>query len=424
MTARTPSIPGDPLVAFLAEAQETSGPAFYFERGPSLAGDRRWAIFGTAGEDACAIRDPGDAGKLAEHAAALSPGSGQRWFGYLGFDACGLLEPLLRASSPRGSPFPPGLFYRFPQVRTGHPRGRVPAWRKGEARLTLGPVRDQATPAGFAASVRRLKRAIAEGEAFQVVLAHRRERSRSGPLLRVLSALRERERYAYLFYFRFGAGDRGEIVGASPESVLEVRGGMATIDPIAGTIPRPAPRRGPGARLPLRSDPKELAEHRMLVDLARNDLGKVCQVGSVRVLRKEVRVRYARLEHLVSRVGGRLGPGQSAVSALASAFPAGTVSGAPKIRAIQLLRREERTWRGPYAGAVGVLGPDREADFGLAIRTAFAFGHRLFTAAGAGIVHASRPRQEWEETLHKLSALEGALAEAAGAPWPPSEEVA
>ena len=403
----------DPLRTFLAEAQEVSGPAFYFERGPSLAGDRRWALYGTGGEEPLALRSPSDVRRLAGRVGALRAHTMDRWFGYLGFDACGLMEPLLKASTPPGSPFPLGQFYRFSQVRSGQPR---PFSDGGEARLaalTLGPVRDLATSARFGSSVRKLKHAILDGEAFQVVLAHRRERYRSGPLLQVLGGLRRRERYAYLFYLRFGPGDRGELVGASPESVLEVQGGRATIDPIAGTLPRPAPRRGPRARLPLRSDPKELAEHRMLVDLARNDLGKVCRAGSVRVLRQEVRIRYARLEHLVSRVGGRLGPEQDAVSALASAFPAGTVSGAPKIRAIQLLRREERTWRGPYAGAVGLFGPSREADFALAIRTAFAVGPRLFTAAGAGIVRASRPTQEWEETLHKLSTLEAILAESA-----------
>ncbi len=402
---------GDPLEGFLSEAREVSGPAFYFERGPSLAGDRRWAIYGSAGEEPCTLRSPRDVGTLAEKLGGLRTSAESRWFGYLGFDACGLFEPLLRASVPSGSPFPLGQFYRFSRIRSGRPRLPGAGGRRDPGALTVGPVRDQTSAARFEESVRKLQRSILDGEAFQVVLAHRRERYRSGSLLRLLCRLRDRERYAYLFYLRFGPGDRGEVVGASPESVLEVRDGRATIDPIAGTLPHPGPRRGRRARLPLRSDPKELAEHRMLVDLARNDLGKVCQPGSVRVLRQEVRVRYAHLEHLVSRVGGDLRPEETAVSALASAFPAGTVSGAPKIRAIQLLRREEQTWRGPYAGAVGLFGPGRQADFALAIRTAFAFGPRLFTAAGAGIVQASRPKQEWEETHHKLSTLEAILAE-------------
>lgn len=414
MRAPGETVQGDPLEHFLEEAQEVSGPAFYFERGRSLSGDRPGALYGTGGAEPITLRAPHDVRGLAEEVNGLGSGEGGRWFGYFGFDACGLVEPLLRDSTPAGAPFPLGQFYRFSRVRSGRPRPPPRGGARELPTLTLGPLRDQVRRRDFERSVRRLQRSILDGEAFQVVLAHRRERERSGPLLSVLSGLRERERYAYLFYLRFGPGDRGEVVGASPESVLEVDGHRATIDPIAGTLPHPSPRRGPKARLPLGSDPKELAEHRMLVDLARNDLGKVCRPGSVQVLRREVRVRYARLEHLVSRVGGELKPDADGVDALASAFPAGTVSGAPKIRAIQLLRREERTWRGPYAGAVGLFGPGGQADFALAIRTAFASGPRLFTAAGAGIVQASHPPQEWEETLHKLSTLEAVLAESAG----------
>jgi len=211
------------------------------------------------------------------------------------------------------------------------------------------------------------------------------------------------ERFAYFYYLKFG--DR-ELVGATPESVVEVRGDRAFINPIAGTLP--TGRAGIGRR-PLARDPKELAEHRMLVDLARNDLGSVSRAGSVRLIWEERRERYARLEHLVSRVGGRLKPGVGPWQALAAAFPAGTVSGAPKIRATELLRAEERTWRGPYAGAVALLRPRRRADFALAIRSGFAAGSRLYTAAGAGIVHRSQPAREFAETISKLSQVEATL---------------
>jgi anthranilate synthase component 1 len=235
------------------------------------------------------------------------------------------------------------------------------------------------------------------------VLAHRRAWSRPKDLLERAGRLRASERYAFFFYLRFG--DR-ELVGATPESVVEVDGASAYVNPIAGTIWPGAEAEG---RLPLEVDPKELAEHRMLVDLARNDLGGVARPGSVRLLEKERRVRYARLDHLVSRVTARLRPGIGAWQALGATFPAGTVSGAPKIRAIELLRRNEGTWRGPYAGAVGLLRPGGRADWALAIRTAFASGDRLYTAAGAGIVYRSVPSREYLETLAKLAQIEGKL---------------
>ena len=147
----------------------------------------------------------------------------------------------------------------------------------------------------------------------------------------------------------------------------------------------------------------------MLVDLARNDLGSVARPGSVRLLSRERVERYARLDHLVTRVGARLRRGVGPWDVLAAAFPAGTVAGAPKIRATELLRREEATWRGPYAGTVGLLEPHGRADWALAIRTGFAAGARLYTAAGAGIVHRSEPRREFAETLTKLAQVESTL---------------
>ncbi len=320
--------------------------------------------------------------------------------GYLGFDAVGLFEPALR-TFPAGSPFPLGefAFVRDPVVR------RVPRRRLGPSHPPshLVPEADSLPAARYEASVRRLRRDIRDGEAFQVVLAHRREWRRPADLLDRARSLRATERYAFFFYLRFG--DR-ELVGAAPEAVVQVEGRRATIDPIAGTT-----WEGPESahRASLRVDPKELAEHRMLVDLARNDLGRLARPGSVRLRWKERHVRYARLSHLVSRVQAELRPRVSAWDALGATFPAGTVSGAPKIRATELLRREEQTWRGPYAGAVGLLRSHGPADFALAIRMGFAAGTRLYTAAGAGIVYRSRPAQEFRETLAKLSHVEASL---------------
>jgi anthranilate/para-aminobenzoate synthase component I len=323
--------------------------------------------------------------------------------GYLGFDAVGLFEPALR-SFPSGSPFPLGELALVPRVETAAvartPRRPLPNAAVGD------PLADSMPRPRFERGVRDLIAAIRDGEAFQVVLAHRRAWPRPADLLERAGRLREGERFSTFYYLRFG--DR-ELVGASPESVAEVSDGSATIDPIAGTIPL----KGEPGRRPLTADPKELCEHRMLVDLARNDLGRVARAGSVRLLWSERRVRYARLEHLVSRVSARLGPSTDAWDVLASAFPAGTVSGAPKIRATQLLREAEGSWRGPYAGTVALMLPAGPATFSLAIRGGFAAGPRLYTAAGAGIVHRSDPAREFRETVAKLSVVESALVGAA-----------
>ncbi len=321
--------------------------------------------------------------------------------GYLGFDAVGLFEPALDRA-PSGDPFPVGEFLLASEVNElelgprrslGAARPEPPVGR---------PRSDSMSPARFRRSVEHLRHAIRQGEAFQVVLAHRRGWRRPNDLLERAGRLRSRERYAYFYYLR--CGDR-EVVGASPESVVEVERATARVNPIAGTLPY----RPPGRRVPLLDDPKELSEHRMLVDLARNDLGRVAVPGSVRVLWHERRRRYARLEHLVSRVQARLRPGIGPWEVLAAGFPAGTVTGAPKIRATELLRQEEKTWRGPYGGTVGLLRPGDRAEWALTIRSAFAVGNRLFTAAGAGIVHASDPEREYDETLAKLAAIESAL---------------
>jgi len=320
--------------------------------------------------------------------------------GYLGFDAVGLFEPALAPNVPEG-PFPLG---ELALVRNARVERAEPTPRRS---LRPGPVErpssDSLPAKAYGRSVRRLVEAIRAGEAFQVVLAHRREWPRPHDLLVRAARLRATERFAFFYYLKFGGR---EIVGATPESVVEVRGDHAYVSPIAGTLPA---RPSGGPRPPLTRDPKELAEHRMLVDLARNDLGAVSRPGSVELVWEERRKRYARLEHLVSRVHGHLRKGVGPWGALAATFPAGTVSGAPKIRATELLRAEEATWRGPYAGTVALLRPHREADFALAIRTGFAEGRRLYTAAGAGIVHRSDPAREFNETLSKLEHVEAML---------------
>ncbi len=419
--------PEDPWWTFVHDLTGRSGSAFYFERGESPGRSVREAFWGFDPRQREIWEEARDVPRSQMRVPRRAGHPAVTWIGYLGFEAVALFEPLLVPSTPRGSPFPLAVWDGYDQVRHRlgrDPRGSSPAPDLPPA-PRLGPVTDSASPAAYEASVERLREAIFDGEAFQIVLAHRRTRRISGGLLPLVDSLRREERFAFLYYLRMtdveaGIGTSGspmEIAGASPESVVEVRGRRIAVNPIAGTRPRPSPLRGPHSRLPLDKDPKELAEHRMLVDLARNDIGRISTTGSVRLARRETKVPYARLEHLVSRVVGKLIPGRDALDALAATFPAGTVSGAPKIRATELLRREERTWRGPYGGAVGFLragGTTRDsalnqADFALTIRSAFAWGGKVHASAGAGIVHLSSPEREWEETLTKLSTLEGAL---------------
>jgi anthranilate synthase component I len=312
-----------------------------------------------------------------------------------------LFEPLLKRVPP-GSPFPLGEWALVSHFRRRPVHPSPVRSRRSSPDRRPEPRGDTLPATKFERSVARLREAIGAGEAFQVVLSHRRSWKRPEDLLDRATLLRARERFAYFYYLRFG---EREIVGASPESVLETRLGRAFLHPIAATRPR---HRVAGRTL-LHHDPKELAEHRMLVDLARNDLGRISRPGSVRVAWEEHLERFARLEHLVSRVEGVLLPSVGPWTALAATFPAGTVSGAPKIRATELIRREERTWRGPYAGAVGLIQGNGDAAWALTIRSGFTRGDELFTAAGAGIVWHSEPRREFHETLLKLEELERSL---------------
>jgi len=390
----------DPWDQF-CRAEPSGAFAGYFERAGGASGSMGRYTWSTTADPILSVRTPAQFEELVtESNRFLSSGAHRAILGYFGFDAVGLFEPALRRG-PAGSPFPLGEFAFGSRVHRGTVVAPVRRVRNGGA--PGRPVDDSLPRARFSRSVQRLRRDIRDGEAYQVVLAHRRTWHRPTDLLARAGTLRASERYAFFFYLRF---DDRVLVGASPESVVEIDRDRATVNPIAGTLP--AGRRVPGRR-PLATDPKELAEHRMLVDLARNDLGRVARPGTVRVVQREERVRYARLEHLVSRVAGRLRPGIGPWEALAATFPAGTVSGAPKIRATELLRREEGTWRGPYAGAVGLLTAGPRADWALTIRSAFAAGPRLYTSAGAGIVYRSRPAQEFDETITKLTQVERSL---------------
>jgi anthranilate synthase component 1 len=260
----------------------------------------------------------------------------------------------------------------------------------------------------FREHVARIKEYIAAGDTFQTVLSRRLEVPAPDPFLtyRYLRALNPAP---YLYYLHC---DDLRIIGSSPEILVRVEDGEVTLRPIAGTRPRGATAEEDEAlAAELTADPKERAEHLMLVDLGRNDVGRVAEFGSVRLTAFMTIERYSHVMHLVSEVRGRLRQGLDAVAALAASFPAGTVSGAPKVRAMQIIDELEPVRRGPYAGAVGYIGwGARTMDTAIAIRTCVMRGERAWVQAGAGIVADSDPAAEWRETEAKARAVLLALA--------------
>ncbi|MHB9149320.1 MAG: anthranilate synthase component I family protein [Thermoleophilia bacterium] len=263
----------------------------------------------------------------------------------------------------------------------------------------------------FEGMVARARESILAGEAIQVVVSHPFEGETSIDPFTAYRALRAVDPTPYLFYLSL---DEETLVGASPEVMLRVEDGRALLRPIAGTRPRGANEDHDRAlEADLLADPKERAEHVMLVDLGRNDLGRVAQPGTVRLEESFAVERYSHVMHLVSTVSADLRAGLDGLDALMAAFPAGTVSGAPKVRAMELIAELERRPRGVYAGAVGYLGFDGDLDTCIAIRTMVFRGGRVRIQAGAGVVADSEPAREYEETLHKARALLRALESAA-----------
>jgi len=286
----------------------------------------------------------------------------------------------------------------------------LPKPRVSDRDFSANPPKAEGRPEDFRAAVERAKAYIRAGEVFQVVLSRRARGTLSGDPLAFYEALRQVNPSPYMYYLDFGAR---RVIGSSPEMLLRVQGRTATTFPIAGT--RPAGRSPLEARRlaqDLLSDEKERAEHTMLVDLARNDLGKVCAFGTVRVPQLMHVERFSHVQHLVSRVEGTLAPDKDGLDAFAAVFPAGTVSGAPKPRALEIIHELEGAARGPYAGVVGYFSLNGNMDTAIAIRTLFANGPTYYLQAGAGIVADSDPDREYAETDQKLGGLRAALQEA------------
>ena len=258
-------------------------------------------------------------------------------------------------------------------------------------------------PESFLEGVRRLKEEITAGNLLQGVLSRRLSVRTSLPALEAYRSLRSLNPSPYLFYLDF---DRFQLFGASPEVHVKVKGGKVTLRPIAGTRRRGSSEAEELAlERELLRDEKERAEHLMLVDLARNDLGRVAAPGSVRVTESMAVEKYSHVMHMVSQVEGELAAGKTGLDAVRATFPAGTVSGAPKIRAIQTVDALEPHRRGFYAGIVGYVEPGGSLDTCITIRSAVKLRDRLILQAGAGVVYDSRPERELEETEEKLAAL-------------------
>lgn len=265
----------------------------------------------------------------------------------------------------------------------------------------------------FEANVMTAKAYIAAGDILQAVLSKRYDFTITGSLLHFYLALRTINPSPYMYFLKMN--DR-HIVGSSPEMLVRVENRSVETYPIAGTRPRVAdPKQNQVFAQELLNDPKERAEHLMLVDLARNDIGKIADFGSVHVPQFMQVYEYSHVQHLVSRVIGQLRSNHDSVDAFKAVFPAGTVSGAPKIRAMEIIDELEPTTRGPYAGAVGYFARNGNNDFAITIRTLIAQGTKASIQVGAGIVADSIPEREWEETTQKARALLSALQQA-GAP--------
>jgi anthranilate synthase component 1 len=292
-------------------------------------------------------------------------------------------------------------------------RGVIPAT---EARTAASITENDFTASfprpAFEAGVRRIQEYIVAGDVMQVVLSQRLSVPVQGPPLNIYRALRSTNPSPYMYFLNFG---EFQVVGASPEVLARLEDGIVTVRPIAGTR-----RRGRDEAEDqqlaeeLLADPKENAEHLMLIDLGRNDIGRVAATGSVQVTERMVIERYSHVMHIVSNVTGRLRPGAGALDVLRATFPAGTVSGAPKVRAMEIIEELEPVRRGVYSGAVGYLSWAGNMDTAIAIRTAVIKDGTLHIQAGAGVVADSDPGREWEETMNKARAMFRAVALAEG----------
>jgi len=443
-----------PVSAFL-KLSRGERQAFLLE---SVEGGERSARFSFLGARPRAVLrwklgQPGDPfetvrAALATHRAVRVPGTPRfsgGLVGHVSYDAVKLFEPRVPVARPDELGFDDVLLMDFDEVvafdalrhsihvlcevRVGEDddpralhRAAVARIRKRLAVLAR-PLRDvrprprlraelapRVPRADFEAAVARAREYVAAGDCQQIVLSQRFDAETDLAPFEIYRALRRVNPSPYLFYVK--DGDRA-LVGSSPETLVKLEEGEVTLRPIAGTRPRGRDAED-DARLEaeLRGDPKENAEHVMLVDLGRNDVGRVSAVGSVRITQLKEVERYSHVMHLVSEVRGRLADGLEAVDVLRAGFPAGTVTGSPKVRAMEIIDALEPARRGPYAGAVGYFDRGGDMEMCIAIRTLMAQPGRVSAQAGAGIVYDSVPAAEFQETVNKARALFTAVAQA------------
>jgi anthranilate synthase component 1 len=365
--------------------------------------------------------------------------------GYLGYDMVRLMEHL-PATNPNTLGLPdalllrPSLYVIFDNVRDEltfaapvWPRKGISAeaaWEAAQARLARAQAAlDQALPvivpvslpklpapqsnftqAGFIEAVERAKAYIAAGDAFQIVPSQRLSVPFTLPPLALYRALRRINPAPFLFYLEFGGF---AVVGSSPEILVRLRDGIVTIRPLAGTRKRgETPEEDRALETELLADPKERAEHLMLLDLGRNDVGRVAKIGSVSVTERFVVERFSHVMHISSNVEGQIRPGLDALDALIAGFPAGTLTGAPKIRAMEIIEALEPDRRGIYAGCIGYFAADGSMDTCIGLRTAVVKDGTMYVQAGCGVVADSVPQAEYDETYQKARALLRAAEEA------------
>jgi anthranilate synthase component 1 len=367
-------------------------------------------------------------------------------FGYLGYDLVRQVERLPETAAPDPLGTPEGLLIRprvmliFDAIRQEilaaapvRPReGEDPELQVDAARRRLeqvfarldspAPIHSEGgkvppeqpisnmSDAAFRENVETARRYIRAGDVFQVVPSQRFSAPFTLPPFSLYRSLRRTNPSPFLYFFNLPGFS---IAGSSPEILVRLRNGKVTVRPIAGTRPRgPSEAADLKFEADLKADPKERAEHLMLLDLGRNDVGRIAKPGTVRVTEREIIERYSHVMHLVSNVEGELAEGEDAISALMAGFPAGTVSGAPKVRAMEIIEELEPHRRGIYAGAVGYFGADGDMDVAIALRTAVIKDARMHVQAGGGVVLDSDPEAERQESVNKARALFRAAAEA------------
>ncbi len=346
--------------------------------------------------------------------------------GYISYDAVRFWEQLPVSKKSSGFPlfefgiYQDGILYNHKEnqayyfflskSRLGEVERKIARTKSKPSRFSYSIPRRNMTKARFVKMVKKAKKYVYDGDVFQVVLAKSMKFTVKGSLINLYESLREVNPSPYMYLLKMS--DRC-IIGSSPEMLMRTTKDYVETFPIAGTRPIVEDeKKNEELRQDLLKDEKELAEHTMLVDLARNDIGRVCEFGTVRVNELMTVKRFSHVQHIVSHVIGRLQKTYDSYDALKAVFPAGTVSGAPKVRAMEVIDELEPTLRGPYAGALGYFSFNGSCDFAITIRSLFVNKTNGYIESGAGIVMDSDPEREWAETEHKAGAMLSALKKA------------